>query len=922
MKVTFGMFLDGASWSEEPASLGEIRTGPWGLLQLLETHLGLTGQTLHPARRIAQYLERLKQFDHEEAWFHASFEADSWSTAKRMLEWRDQLVEAGWRGQAIEHGSQRLQALSELEGSDKDLAPGKEDRLREVLTQLNHLPAGVFARVLLREPLELLPAAWQMLFNELREKGTVIENEVHPPGRPKPTNLSLVQSRLAGGDGAGEITSRDDSLLLLEAGSEWEAAETLALWLAADAGANAGVTIIHGEETGIVDEALRRHGLPALGGSASSRWRASLQVLPLAIANAWKPVDVRMLVELLQSPLSPIPPSCASRLLWVLGKEPGVGGKAWSEAIAAIAKEREKHLAKNGQADPQAEARDDAGEIDALLSTDRYHSESGIPEEALMRRCQWVIKRLQKKINDPLDGIGTDPAITEAISHARELLELSTGRGTLPRVTVERMLDSVIGVGSRDTGVRGEAAPWEVVDHPGKAMRRAETVVWWGFDDPRTDPAPYWSQAERKCLEGCGIAMDKPGAARARESLAWRHGFLRASDRVLLFYPRQKRGEPTEIHPFWDEILQAAGKRLEQAENKVSGFLTRTCGHCQGAGKWELAGRPLVLEQAVKVRPVAGVAVRQIPQDAVAIPEKLSYSQMSIMLGCPMNWALKYHACLKIPAAQMMPTGDQMIGTLCHRIVQELVARLGGKWSRSAAEAGAGELYDSLVAAMAAELLLPGNELENRRCREAVVHGIGRLADAIGRLGLRVEKSEEKLEGNLGGIPFIGYADLLLRDDDGRAFVLDLKWSKSSRYRREEIEDGQALQLATYAWMLRTADPAAAPHAGYFMLAQGEMLSSSPLLKGEALASKRSLNETWEMGENSWMERFEALRGGLLEAGGVNERLLRQQSETGADEDDIREKLRYERENRGLLYVRPPCAFCDFSSLCGLGGVS
>ena len=64
------------------------------------------------------------------------------------------------------------------------------------------------------------------------------------------------------------------------------------------------------------------------------------------------------------------------------------------------------------------------------------------------------------------------------------------------------------------------------------------------------------------------------------------------------------------------------------------------------------------------------------------------------------------------------------------------------------------------------------------------------------------ERSEERLEGNLDGIPFTGYADLLLRDKEGNPFILDMKWSGSSRYRKEEVEQGDALQLATYSWLL------------------------------------------------------------------------------------------------------------------------
>ncbi|MCK4267961.1 MAG: PD-(D/E)XK nuclease family protein, partial [Actinomycetia bacterium] len=99
MHLTFGMNLDGSRWSEKQASMGELQLGPSGMLGLLATQLGLSLPTIHPARRINQYMKRLKVCDGGGMWFHDSFRADAWSTAKQMLAWRDELVESGWERQ-------------------------------------------------------------------------------------------------------------------------------------------------------------------------------------------------------------------------------------------------------------------------------------------------------------------------------------------------------------------------------------------------------------------------------------------------------------------------------------------------------------------------------------------------------------------------------------------------------------------------------------------------------------------------------------------------------------------------------------------------------------------------------------------------------------------------------------------------------
>jgi len=102
------MYLDGVPWSNKFASIGEVRTGPLGFLSILETRLGLTGISVHPVHRIDEYMKRMQHIDCDSAWFHDSFAVDPWSTARQMLLWRDELIEAGWQGGMNTVGSSRL----------------------------------------------------------------------------------------------------------------------------------------------------------------------------------------------------------------------------------------------------------------------------------------------------------------------------------------------------------------------------------------------------------------------------------------------------------------------------------------------------------------------------------------------------------------------------------------------------------------------------------------------------------------------------------------------------------------------------------------------------------------------------------------------------------------------------------------------
>ena len=913
MQITFGMYLDGVLWSQKRASFGEVQVGPLGLLSLLETKLGLTGPVIHPAVRIDQYMHRMELQDHPDKWFHTSFNADAWSTAKQMLAWRDELVEAGWRGETDESMSPRLQALAEFEKTDLPLAMGQEDRLREVLRQLKRIDSISIAHIYLQEDFNLLPPVWKKLFDQLRDLGVPIHFATAIQDRKQPSsNLASVQTILSGKTHSTSIKDNDDSLLLVKVSDEWEAAENLALWLAAEEGNNQEGTIICGSDTDVLDQALERHGLPQLGSSESSQWRASLQVLPLVLANVWKPVDLYRLVELLSLTLAPVPGYAARHLLRALSKEPGVSGNAWNNALETISEEyKEKENNKNSVGKKRTPA-EFVAQLDSFLGKDRYYPDSGIPEEKLKERCQWVIEWLAWRIEKA-------PFLAEAVSHCREMQKLAEGKGNIPRVAVERMLDSIIGVGGTAPDRFEQAAPWQVVRHLGQIIKPCKTAIWWDFIDPLTRASVYWSKSEREELLKLGIELEDSRTFRNREAIAWMRGFQHAEDHFLMFYPGNMYGEAVYHHPFWDEIRNGAIKaQPDMHEDDITGCLIREHKDIQDKGRWKLAARSIKLQKAKSKTLKAMAASYEIPKDTITMPASISYSQMSTMIACPMKWVLQYHAGLSLPDTQTFPSGNQMIGTFCHRIVQELYSEPIQQLRPEEAEKRTGELYDSLVGSMASELLLEGNELDNIRYKSAIVNAVRELVTAISKLDLLVERSEERLEGSLDGIPFTGYADLLLRDKEGNPFILDMKWSGSSRYRKEEVEQGEALQLATYSWLLKSANPESMVHSAYFMLAQGELLSDSDLLQEEALVSKYTREEIWEMGVKSWNQCVIDLNSGRVEAGGVKLRLIGESE--GIKEDKIKQNLKSECVARGMLYQGPLCGFCDFSVLCGMKG--
>ena len=134
-----------------------------------------------------------------------------------------------------------------------------------------------------------------------------------------------------------------------------------------------------------------------------------------------------------------------------------------------------------------------------------------------------------------------------------------------------------------------------------------------------------------------------------------------------------------------------------------------------------------------------------------------------------------------------------------------------------------------------------------------------------------------KVFGKFNEYEFTGFIDMALRDKNGRDFVIDLKWSKAFYY-EEPLNKGKALQLASYASMLRPDDFKV--DCAYFLFQDKAFIEN-----GEQNLRWR---EIWEQAERDARERFEQLSEGRV--------LL-----TEADDNDS----------------NSPCKFCDFSGFCG-----
>jgi ATP-dependent helicase/nuclease subunit B len=954
MQIEFGWTADGADWAsastrragaggrEQQAAGADAHLGPRGLVSLLQGRLGLTHPPVERAVRTAQTMRMIGEILDERTagtergggtgpfWPERSFAVDPWSTAQHLLRLRDATVEAGWSAPGTHQPlPERLSAVRDLElrasvgmpgtaSADQrpaTLAPGPADDLRELVDMLGELealgagwPLGIDTIVLAEYP-TALPGLWPRLFELLDAAGVRLAHAgTGPEGTP---TLDVVQCL-----------------------DEWSAADVAARFLAAPPGEGEGpLTLLATSDTTVLDQALHRRDLPAAGAVAPSTDRAHHQVLGLFLDVATAPVDVHQLAALLDlrvlpgrerddEPVGLVPASARRALLRALTREPGIGGPAWRGALAALEqKVTEAPAEHRAGAECALEA---ARGIDRLVA-DPLPADALRPA-ALRDRLELLTARLRAVARGDGDLLAT---LTQ-VSTLREVLTMLDPSTALTRRTLQQVIDSCGGSG-RSPLARPEVADWAVAARPAQVAAESGTLLWWGPGEDALPSPLLWDMDEVQALEAFGAHLLPPPQETALHVSAALRG-LRGASYVVAVLPGRRLEEEMPPSGLLAHLESAASRSA--SDRLIPTDLVRN-------GHWSLAGRRLaVTTPAARDVSTPALTERTTPHRLDhLLPQRLSFTQAEALLSCPHRWVLEYGLGIRPAQVASLPTGQRMIGTLVHAVVETLVHERfdpsrGGAPLEPPAPERIGEVFDALVPQLASELDLPGRAFERTDVRERTVRSLRELFAGLAEAGLRITGTESRFEQELtlplasGPHPvvFSGSRDLDARRDDDSPMVIDLKWSYSRSRYGDLFDTGEAIQLASYAWAL-AQDPDSPASAdspadvGYFLLRSGEFISADPALDQHRRVPMDTA-DAWRRLVEGVSARLDRIAGGTVDLG------CQQLLESSGLEVDAPYRARQKavaaaRESahaEGGLLVEDHCARGDYAQLCLLTG--
>jgi ATP-dependent helicase/nuclease subunit B len=808
VRISFDRSIDRGSWPgalhDAVAVDGHAWVGPQGLVERLETLLGLGGPRVSRSVRACQLVARLRGRD---GWWAASMEADPLGTADRLLRDRDALRLCGWHG---EPASDRLASLWQ---ATEDVAPGLPDRIDTVVSALGTRSLGL-ASVNVFEPFAALEPAWRALLARLSAAGVLVEER---PLAPATASGDLQAARTA-----RFVPSGDRTLTLFRPHGPIAAADEVAAALAARASVD-GVLIIAADE--VLERALRRHGLPGLG--CGTDRPASAGMVRLVVEAAFTPMDAADLHAFLCFDPGPIPRSVASRLIDALRERPGRNSVQWREAL-------DEGLSRLGE--PRRS--EVAARVGALLVP--AGSDTGALEASeIVRR----LRVLGAWANMRASSTPSLVSVAQQAADAVELLEL-LGDVTVTRVALQRLCDEVPGGVAAAAAEVGLAA----VDGPGAVLGPAETIIWWGFTRTRAPAVARLrlSERERSLLESLGVTPPVGGQEMAAEAGRWRRPLEQATRHLAFVCPRtDDAGDSAFPHPLWDELRAAvpdaqAAARLE-------------------AANLELPARAARRTVVARELPVARKALSVGRSISLRDPE--SPSSIEGLLGCSLQWALQHRGQLR----EGLSGGPPGPGPLLNGIVaHDLLARIfrdGVPASADDAHARATAQVTQHLEGMCETLYLPRYQVERVAVTAAIGESARALVELIHDLGAVVRGVELEHRAVFDGISVSGTVDLALEEP---SIVLDFKWGKTTH--RQRLERGAALQLALYAELV-AAETGARPGVAYFTL-RTQALYAEPgtMLADASVPGTATAEDIWRGARASIRRRVDELAVGQLHA--------------------------------------------------------
>jgi hypothetical protein len=863
-EITFGYGYDNPKVGQQKSSSGYSIVGPLGLVNLLETQLGLASIDTSFTTRLVQYHKCLKQILTPTRFYYRSFMENEFASTRTLLQWRDELYLGGWNGKFELGASARLMDIVDAEVFAKptvDLNTGQ--RITRIIAALQSNKIQV-SKLTISDDRSLLPPIVDLLFNALEPHcEIVISPDDDSFEAAKDSDLYLLQqSLLKPVNGTKTRLKGDGSFVVLEACSKSVSSSYIAHLICENHSTYNSSTqyaILAEHESEYLDTAFEQLGGARQNQSDNSPWRPAFQVLPLCFEILWVPLNPFALFEFLSLSVGPIPARLRTKLADCVANAPGMGGDNWTETINA-------QLNSFKDQDEMLAERSAKGVVD-WLPDQLFCPNEGMPVDFAIKRVQklgdWLIGKQLLFKGKPEELLYT-AALNQALELTRALIDIkSTGTQTIDRESIRDLIIEVRGSGipivDKIAEVHTNLPDIQMTNNPAAFISSKDTVIWWGCENYQSPKRWHWTTKERLALAQSSVKIWSTENKLKLAAKQWLKPILSAKEQlIIVLHPNS-----AQHHPIIDHIAGLCeGWPVIECEK-----------HILSNAKIPLANNASNTEnitQDVTIQPLPSASRWwQLPK-SISLPnrETESFSSLDQFIYSPYQWLLNYHAKLQTSNAAEVSDGNRLKGSIAHKLLEDYMNEFPGLRSQpKTIKTWAYSRLDTLLAEEGAVLLMPGRQSEMLVFKEKVTFALERLIEHLTSANIQTVEMETHQQSHFVGGNLTGYIDLLAKNADGKEVVLDIKWGGYT-YRKGSLEDDRYLQLAIYAAMRRevTGDW---PAMAYFIIEDARLVCNTPdFFPNATLAepkSQESVSEFWQRFIVTWKWRRKQIEQGLVE---------------------------------------------------------
>ncbi len=815
MKLIFGLQLDGVVFPKPQTEAGALYAGPLALLKFLEARLGLEGpQEKNEHIRIELYRQAAAGLLEIQSgvFFKQSFEADPIGCAAYLLALRDELMGAGLKWAYVTADSpERIQHLAGIEKFYDDREKGLAERLVTATEGLIHKKTPMES-IQIIEPFDLLPAVFKNILNRLSQSsGRPVEAFKFSGAAEGESDLSLFKNFLLSPPTqktAPFAPKGDGSLLILKAKRETDAAIWIAQFLQKNRHCRPAFFLA--DNTLVVEDAMSQEGLPCFGVGSSSLSRPALQILKLATAFLWSPLDPFKILQFTALAFKPLSDELAAEIGRVMSQKPGIDGDHWRESIESFFVK----LKERAAVDQKIDYRMIRSQYEFWFERSHYLTEA--PKSEVIQLFEylsgWAVGEYRRRK-------GKYPSLLTLSEQAGKIKEyfetVALERDAITPLELKSVIDSIIEPSPVQTNPE-ELNRYHYFRNESCLLQPAEELIWWNFID--VAPAHYfskWYGDELLWLEQNGIFPLLPKHENALKVWYRNKPALQTSRRLILVLPEKVNGKPVIEHPLYCH-LKACFKDLDLLSMGIP-----SVGEDNRLFASSLYRLPETEDIKTEIFAESSPFLHLQNRNFDLATEYETPTGLESLFYYPHQWVFKKMA--KLGGSQILNvvSDHALAGNLAHRLFELALKENFYSWSQDATSAWLEKNCLSLVVQEGAPLMMYGKEPERLQFIQTLKSSLWRLILFIKENGWTVKATEMDLTGTFADVPLKGKADVVL-ERQNELCIVDLKWAGRSA-RQNMIKNQEDIQLQLYGSML--LHNGNVPHSAYFIISEGIMLA-------------------------------------------------------------------------------------------------